>query len=514
MHEILQYWKSDESTKVIGVYLEGLADPRRFIEVAREVSAVKPVIIFKSGRSELGSSAALSHTGAVAGADAIYDGAFRQADMIRAHSVAEFYDTLRAFSRQPEPRGNRVCVVTHMGGPGTICMDGISVTPELQLAEFSPATVEAIKAIVSPAANVGHPSGYIDLTAATTERLHADVLKLLLADDNVDMVIQILAPSAFLNQPLLARETAAAFESQAGDRKPLLNVVTFGGFGAELRHGLEQTGLPVFDFSDSVTRVAGNLARHGAIRSRAAAGRRATAAPTKPDGPAAELIANALQQRRVSLLEHEAYEVCRQYGIQVPPFSMVDSAAAAREAAKVTGYPLVLKVASAEILHKSDIGGVMLGIGSDQALDDAYAKLVENVRRAAPHIERPGVLVQAMMPATTELVLGGLRDPLFGATVMAGMGGIYVEILKRVGFRLAPLGVEEAVALIRETLPAGLIAGARGRDPMNVESIAEAVVALGRLFSDFPQIAQVDLNPFLPYRDRAVAVDARFILAD
>jgi len=206
--------------------------------------------------------------------------------------------------------------------------------------------------------------------------------------------------------------------------------------------------------------------------------------------------------------------VCRQYGIQVPPFSMVDSVDAAIEAAKETGYPLVLKVVSAEILHKSDIGGVMLGIRSEEALEEAWGKLVENVRRAAPRIEKPDVLVQAMMPSTTELVLGGLRDPLFGAAVMAGMGGIYVEILKRVGFRLAPLSVEEAAALVRDTLPPALVAGARGRDPMNVESIAEAVVALGRLFSDFPQIAQVDLNPFLPYRDRGVAVDARFILAN
>jgi len=517
MAELLMFLKTDDSTRVIGIYLEGLSDPREFFQAAREVAAVKPIVIFKSGRSEMGSTAALSHTGAIAGADAIYDGACSQSRLIRARSVSEFYDTLRAFAKQPIPAGNRVCVLTHMGGPGTICIDEISTLSSLKMAEFSPETHGALKGILSPAANVGHPSGYIDLTAAHYENLHNQVLRLLFQEKNVDAVIQILAPSAFLDQKLLAAEIASAYESQTGARKPLLNVVTFGDFADELRRRLEDTSLPTFDHPDMVARVAGNLSAYAANR-RAAAVRAqegvvAKGGARRTEGSAAHLIASASRQGRTSLLEPEAYGVCRQYDIQVPPYRVVDTLENAIDAAKGTGYPVVLKVVSTEILHKTDIGGVMLGVNSDSVLEQSYAKLIENVRKAAPQIQHPSVLVQKMMPATTELVLGGIRDKLFGPCIMFGLGGIYVEVLKRVAFRLAPLEHEEATALIHETLPSALIAGARGRKKMNVDAIADALVSLGQLFDEQPQVEQVDLNPCLPTDEGCLAVDARIIIS-
>ncbi len=510
MAELLNFLKDDDSTRVIGIYLEGLSDPRRFFEAARDVAAVKPVVVLKSGRSALGSTAALSHTGAIAGAEAIYEGAFRQYGMIRVRSVAEFYDTLRAFSTQPVPKGKRFGVLTHMGGPGTMCIDEISELGSIEMPTFAEETHAALKKILSPAANIGHPPGYIDLTAAHYEHLHHEVLKLLFKDPNVDGVIQILAPSAFLDQPLLAKEVAGAYQAQGDDKKPLLNVITFGDFAEHLREGLEQASLPTFDYPDTVARVAANLAGYAAIRAERPAAAEAIGATP---GPAAQLIASAAQEGRVSLLEPEAYAVCGQYGISVPPFKLVEGVAAARAAANGIGYPVVLKVVSAQILHKSDIGGVMLGIGSDAALETSYARLVENVRKAAPSIAVPRVLVQKMMPAATELVLGAVRDRLFGPVVMFGMGGIYVEVFKRVGFRLAPFGMEEARELIRGTLPAALIAGARGRKPMNVDAIAATLVSLSRLMAEQPQIEEVDLNPCLAFDDGCLAVDARIILA-
>lgn len=516
MSELLLFLKADESTRVIGIYLEGLTEPREFFEVARDVVATKPIVMLKSGRSELGSTAALSHTGSIAGADAIYDGACRQSGLIRARSVAEFYDTLRAFAKQPMPDGNRVCVLTHMGGPGTMCIDEISTLPGLKMTAFSPETHDALKRILSPAANIGQPPGYVDLTAAHYENLHNQVLQLLFRDKNVDAVIQILAPSAFLDQKLLAKEILSGYESQSGAKKPLLNVVTFGDFADTLRQGLEDGGLPTFDFSDSVARVAANLAAYATIRKAAGQGRVAKAAILAAQaarGPAERLIAAASEQGRISLLEPEAYEVCKQYGIRVPPFRMVDTPEDAKRAANEIGYPVVLKVVSAEILHKTDAGGVMLGVSSDSVLEQSYARLIENIRKAAPRIEKPNVMVQKMMPATAELVLGGLRDKLFGPTIMFGLGGIYIEVLKRVNFRLAPLGLGDAKELIRETLPPALLEGARGRKKMNVNVIAGALVSLGRLFEEQPQIEQVDLNPFLPDDEGGIAVDARIILA-
>jgi acyl-CoA synthetase (NDP forming) len=512
MAELLRFLKSDVSTRVVGIYLEGLSDPRGFFEAASEVAAAKPVVVLKSGRSEMGSTAALSHTGAIAGSDAIYDGAFRQFGLTRTRSVSEFYDTLRAFSKQPIPSGNRVSVLTHMGGPGTMCIDEISALPGIKMASFTDETQAALKSILSPAANIGHPPGYIDLTAAHYEHLHNKVLKLLFKDPNVDAVIQILAPSAFLDQPLLATEIASAYESQGDAKKPLLNVITFGDFADDLREGLEQASLPTFDYPDTVARVAANLSSYAAIR---AAANPATAKPQArgTEGPAAQLIAAAAKEGRVSLLEPEAYAVCSQYGIEVPPFKLVEGVGCAVEAANQIGYPVVLKVVSAQILHKSDIGGVILGVDSDAALQESYARLVENVRKAAPGIGVPRVLVQKMMPSATELVLGAIRDKLFGPVVMFGLGGIYVEVLKRVGFRLAPFELEQARELIHDTLPAALIAGARGRKPMNVDAIAGTLVALGRLMAEQPQIEEVDLNPCLAFEDGCLAVDARIILS-
>jgi acetyltransferase len=511
MAELLAFLKDDESTRVIGIYLEGLSDPRGFFQAACEAAAVKPVVVLKSGRSELGSTAALSHTGAIAGAEAIYEGAFRQFGLMRVRSVAEFYDTLRAFSMQPVPKGGRVAVLTHMGGPGTMCIDEISELSGITMASFTNETHAALKAILSPAANVGHPPGYIDLTAAHFERLHHQVLQILFKDPNVDSVIQILAPSAFLDQPLLAKEVSAAFQAQGASPKPLLNVITFGDFADNLRRGLENASLPTFDYPDTVARVAANLSNYGTVRAAALADGKTPLTTAK--GPAAQLIAATAKEGRVSLLEPEAYAVCKQYDIPVPPFKMVDSLEGALAAAREIGYPIVIKVVSAQILHKSDIGGVMLGIGSDNALEKSYAQLADNVRKAAPTIIKPSVLVQKMMPAATELVLGAIRDRLFGPVVMFGLGGIYVEVLKRVGFRLAPFGIEQARALIHDTLPPKIIAGARGRKKLNVDAIATMLVSLGRLLEEHSQIDEVDLNPCLALDDGCLAVDARIILA-
>jgi acyl-CoA synthetase (NDP forming) len=510
--ELLSFLKDDGSTRVIAIYLEGFRNPREFFEVAREVSAVKPIVVMKTGKSEIGSTAALSHTGSVAGSDAIYDGAFKQAGIIRARTILEFYDTLRAFEKQPVPKGNRVSVLTHMGGPGTICIDEISSIPELQLAEFSPETQKALKSICAPMANIGHPDGYVDLTAAHYEKLHNRVLQILFQDKNIDMVLQILAPSSFLDQKLLVSEIAQACQSQQ-DGKTFLNAVMFGEFALETRQGLEDAGMPTFEYSDMLARVAGNMATYAAFRKSHSEQAPIPKYKPNPKSRSAEIISSASKRGRVSLLEPEAYEVCNEYGISVPPFRVAESIESAITSANEIGYPVALKVVSEEILHKTDAGGVMLGISSDSDLMGSYKQLVANVKEAAPNLSRPKVLVQKMIPSNTELVMGALRDESFGPTVMFGMGGIYVEALKIVGFRLSPISLDEAKKLIHETLPPALIKGVRGRGPMNVDSIAGVLVLLGRLLEEQPQIEEVDFNPVLPTQNGCIAVDARMILS-
>ncbi len=512
MGELLNHLKSDESTRVIALYMEGFPNPREFFKVAREVSAVKPIVVMKTGKSEIGSKAALSHTGSVAGSDAIYDGAFKQTGIIRAGTILEFYDTIRAFEKQPVPDGNRVSILTHMGGPGTICMDEVSATRELQLAKLSPETVKALKNICAPMANIGNPDGYVDLTAAHYEKLHNQALQILFRDKNIDMVLQILAPSAFLDQKLLVKEIASGCrEAQGG--KTFLNAVTFGEFAYTVRQGLEDAGMPTIEYSDMLARVAGNMATYAAYRKSRS---KKTGIPIyRPNtrNRSAKVISNASRQGRVSLLEPEAYKVCNEYGIKVPPYRVVESVKDAVASANKIGYPVALKVVSEEILHKTDAGGVMLGIDSDSTLKGSFKQLAANVKKAAPNLSTMSVLVQKMIPHNTELVLGALRDDAFGPAVMFGMGGIYVEALKMVGFRLSPISLEEAKKLILQILPPVLIKGVRGRDPMNVEAFAGVLVSLGRMLEEQPQIEEVDFNPVLPYRGGCIAVDARIIIS-
>jgi acyl-CoA synthetase (NDP forming) len=514
--ELLQFLGDDPQTRTIGIYLEGMPAPRRFFEVAREVAARKPVVILKSGRSAAGSTAAMSHTGAVAGTDAIYDGAIRQAGLIRARSVSEFYETLRLFERQPLPAGNRVCVLTHMGGPGTICVDEIAAQPDLRMAAFSEDTHAALKALLSPAANIGRPEGYVDLTAAHTERLHNEVLAILFRDPGVDLVIQILGPTLFLDQSLLARQVADAWRAQTEPLKPLLNVVTFGDMARDVKGALENLGLPVMEFPDTAARDAANLARYAEFRRRLpqqpGIGRKPVRAGRRR-GRVAPILEAVSRQGRRNLLEPEAYRVLEQYGVHVPPFGVAGTPEEALAAAGRVGYPVVLKVIAPEIVHKTDAGGVILNIDSDRALARAWTELQKNVRRAVPGLGDPDVLVERMVPAGTEFIIGALRDQTFGPVVMFGLGGIFVETLRMVGFRLAPLNIDEAGEMIRDALPRGMTASARNRLRMNTTAIAETLVALGQLLEEQPEVAEVDLNPFLAGSGGGMALDARIILA-
>ncbi len=519
MAELLALLKDDETTRVIAIYLEGLPDPREFFRIAREVSAVKPIVVIKTGASDSGSNAALFHTSSVTGADAIYDGAFKQAGVLRARGVLEFFETLRAFAKQPVPRGNRVGVLTHMGGPGTICIDEISATRILQLAQFSPETLDALKSVCAPMANIGHPDGYVDLTAAHHEKLHNQVLGIMFRDENVDIVLQTLAPSAFIDQKLIVKEIADAYESQKEPKKTFLNAITFGRFAQNVREGLESASLPTFEYPDILARVAGNMSSYAEFRKAAGAEleeiKTAEREYRRYRSPSADLIASASRKGRVDLLESEAYEICGQYEIAVPPFQLADTPAGAITCAKEIGYPVALKVVSEEILPKTDVGGLMLGLRSDAAVEEACANLAGKVAKAIPNARPFKFLIRKMMPVSAELVLGAVRDKAFGPTVMFGLGGICQEALKLVGFRLLPLGIREAKRLIVQTLPDALIKvkGFRGKPAIDLDSIAKTLVSLGRLLEEQPQVEEVDLNPVLPYEDGCVAVDANITIS-
>ncbi|MCL6498677.1 MAG: CoA-binding protein [Firmicutes bacterium] len=267
--ELLAYLADDRCTRVVGVYLEGVADARAFVQTAARVGRDKPVVVLKPGRTEQGARAAHSHTGSVASADAIYDGAFRQAGVVRARTVSEFYGAVRAFERLPLPPGNRVAVLSAVGGPGTICVDEVAAQPGLQLAHFSPRTRERLGAVLSNLAAVGQPEGYVDMTGAVVAHTHGDALRILLEDEGVDAVVLLTPPPAFLDEEEVARSILQAYRDQPeGRRKPVLAVITFGDAALAARRILEKGGLCTFEFPEEAVRVLARMVEYARARER------------------------------------------------------------------------------------------------------------------------------------------------------------------------------------------------------------------------------------------------------
>jgi len=267
--DLLNYYAEDESTKVIALYLEGANEPRKLMETASRVSKKKPIVTMKAGRTELGGRAAQSHTGSIAGSFEIYKGAFRQAGVIQTFNVPEFYHTAAAFSKMPMPKGNRVCVLTVVGGPGTLCVDELITSGVVELAKLSEETKSRLTEILAPTANVGKPDGYIDMTGSVSETLHQEVFKIVLSDKNIDGVIYLTTPPAFLDEELLAKNIVAAYQSfPEEERKPVLSVLLYGSTVAKGRRIMEDADMPTLEYPDTAAQVMANMIRYSQYRSR------------------------------------------------------------------------------------------------------------------------------------------------------------------------------------------------------------------------------------------------------
>ena len=517
--DLLEYLAQDETTRSIALYLEGIGKARRLIEVASAVTKRKPVVTIKAGRTEPGSSVARSHTGSIAGDDAVYDGAFRQAGIIRAATVAEFYHTTRALDKLPLPRGNRVCILTVVGGPSTICVDELVASGVAEMAHLSDDLKNALTKLLNPSSTIGKPDGYIDMTASVTEQLHYDVLRLLLADKAIDGIIYLTSPPGFINEKKLADAIISAYRSfPEGARKPLLSVMLSGTAVSACRSLFEAADLPTFEYPDDAARVMANMIRYSQYRVRK--GRRAGEATAGDslqvrrdrDVTCRPIIEKALSSGRALLPEPEAYRICESFGIPSPPTRFATGWEGLAKEAESLGYPLALKIVSPDIVHKSDVGGVVVGIGSPSGLKREYARMMKAVRQKAGDIRIDGALVQKAMPRGVEVVVGGIRNAQFGPVVMFGLGGTLVEVFKDALFRLAPLDQDEALRQIEETKAFEVLNGVRGAKPCDIDAIARLIVSAGRMLVEVPEIAELDFNPVMAYPDGCVAVDARIIV--
>ena len=493
----------DAHTRVLTLYLEGIRDGRRFIEQARQVTHSKPVVALKVGRFAAGQRAVASHTGALAGQEAAYNAAFARAGVIRADTNEEMFDWARALAWCPLPQRRDIAVLTNAGGPGVVAADAIEALG-LPLASPSDATVVRLRAVLPAAASLHNP---VDMLASAGPREYAECLEALLADDSVGGVMVIMPPPPTHSAESVCEALVPVIHASG---KPVVVALMGENLVRKASEVLRAARIPDYRFPERAASALATLARRAAFLD-------APAATFTRDGDVRHDEARTvLDAAPDGFLSQEAVaRVLGAYGIDLPRIAFAPSASSAVNAADEMGYPVAIKVASPDIPHKSDVGGVLLGLGDADAVRAGFATVQGNARHAHPNARLDGVHVQRMLPEGQEVIIGAVQDPQFGALVMFGAGGTEVEGVKDVAFALAPLPHSEADAMLDSTWAGRKLRGFRNLPPADRAAAMDALLRLGQLVADHPDIAEVEINPLRvrPAGSGVVAVDVRLRVA-
>jgi 4-hydroxybutyryl-CoA synthetase (ADP-forming) len=490
--DVLELLAEDEDTRVIVMYLEDIRNARRFMEIAKKITAErkKPVIVLKAGRTAEGAKAAASHTGALGGSDANYEAAFTQSGVIRVDTMGELFDLATAFSKQPLPDGN-IVIVSNAGGPAIISTDACS-RYGLEMADISSIRDEIARVI--PA--YGSPRNPVDIVGDADYLRFEKVLLLTLAHPNVGSIVTMCTPSATLNYDDLARILVKM--SQQFPNKTILASLMGLAEGMENRRIMSEGGIPYYLYSEPAIRTLKAMYDFKKWVDEAS-NKRATLQFAKDIAKVKSIFENVRKNGRSNLLEEEGYEVLEAYGFPTPKSILCTTEQECMDAAKQISYPLVMKIVSPDIIHKSDAGGVKVGIKTDDELRNSFRTITENALKYKSDAKIKGVLVQEMVKSAKETILGASQDPTFGPVIMFGLGGIYVEVLKDVVFRIVPIK---------------LLKGVRGEKSSDLKAISDSLQRLSQLVVDFPEIKEFDINPLLVLEEGkgARVVDARIIL--
>ncbi|MBI3162614.1 MAG: acetate--CoA ligase family protein [Chloroflexi bacterium] len=494
--DVLLEVTKDEHTKVIALYMESVSDGRKFVQAASEVTKQKPVIALKVGRFEAGQKAAASHTGALAGSEAAFDAAFAKAGVLRADTAEQMFDWARALEFCPLPRWsssreaayrdqNGIAILTNAGGPGVIAADSIE-TNGLTLARLTESTLKELSATLPPAASTHNP---VDMLASASPETYATSLKLLLADENVDGAMVILPPPPMYKTEEVADSLIPLIRAS---NKPVVIALMGSTLVEEARKIFQRSNIPTYPFPERGASVLGALAKRAEFL--LDRGRR-----TK------DRVESPFVHRPSSSVE----QIVASYGIPTIPIKLARNENEALIIANEIGFPIVMKIASPDILHKSDVGGVMLNIKDASSLKDSYAQMIERIKTAKPDAAIEGVYLQRQIPEGQEVIVGMVRDPLFGPLMMFGSGGIEVEGLKDVAFALAPLNQAEAGEMIRKTWAGRKLKGFRSIKPVDQESVIDVLVKLSHLAIENEHIEEIEINPLRVMSKGTVAVDVR-----
>ncbi|MFW9975584.1 MAG: acetate--CoA ligase alpha subunit [Candidatus Thorarchaeota archaeon] len=504
--DFIEAFGRDTDSTFILLYIESVVDGRKFMEVCRKVIPSKPIFVVKSGVSAAGARAASSHTGSLAGSDTAYDVAFRQCGVRRASNMAALFDVAAVFDDMYLPSGNRIAIITNAGGPGILTTDACEASG-LQIAQLSSETLEFLRKNLPPAASVFNP---IDALGTAQPEDYALCVEASLRDENVDSVLVLLTPQAMTKETETAQVLVESHRKYPG--KPLVAVFMGGNSMVYPRIILTEGGIPIFDFPERAVHAIAELYHYTVSRDHLK--HESTPSFKVDKKKVAEIIKAVKKDKRRVLLGSEAHAIAEAYGISVARIRLATSSEEAKILADELGYPVVLKIASPDIIHKSDIGGIRIGLQSPDEVEDAFLQILDNVRAHMPNAMIYGVDVQEMVEQGKELIIGCSRDVQFGPLVMFGAGGIFVNFLKDIAFRLAPMTRSDARDVIMETKMGTLLKGVRGEAPSDITAIEDTILRISQLVTDFEEIVELDINPAFAYeRGKGVsAVDVKITI--
>lgn len=501
--DFIEYFVQDDDTDIILGYIEDVVDGKRFLDTAKKASRIKPVILVKSGGTQAGARAASSHTGALAGSENAFNAAFRQCGVIRAEGIEDLFETAKAFNSKKVPKGNNMLIITNAGGPGIIAADTAEKLG-ISLPQLSKETTTILSTLLPKNASLYNP---VDIIGDATSDRYSAVFDNALADPNIDGFVVILTPQATIN----VEDTAmAVIGASQQTEKPF--ITSFMG-EERVRSSVEllkSAAIPNFSYPEPAVRAFKKLYDYG-VWSR-------KKVPALPElgidkSPVSVIIKDAMKRGQYQFAEDGSREVLSCYGFRFPKKKLATTPNQAAIAASEIGFPVVMKISSPDILHKTDIGGVKVGVSSKKEAKEAFTSILFDAKKFMPNAFINGVTVYEMAPKGREVILGITFDRTFGHMIMFGLGGIYVEILKDVSFRIVPLSKDDADAMIHEIRTFQLLMGARGEKPADIDSITQSILRLSCLAMDFPEIIELDINPLVVTERGATALDARIIFS-
>lgn len=503
--EMIEYLEDDEETDAIIVYMESLSKPDEFLKAAESFSKKKPIIVLKVGRSDEGAKAAMSHTGSLAGNDAVFDAAFERAGIVRVENSQELYDCAQVLSRHKPPKGNRLAIVTNAGGPGVIATDAL-ISKGGKIASLEKKTVGKLNKILPPHWSHGNP---VDVLGDADETRYKLAVEECIKDKNVDGVLVILTPQSMTKPAEIAKSLVSISKKYS---KPIF-ASWMGEEDVELgRRSLERGNIPVYRVPENAIKVFLTLHKYSKERDALKKNVKYVHTPHSGLRKNMKIINQVYKEKRLALTEYEAKDFMSNYGIPCANYGVAKSSKEAASLGSKIGFPVVMKIASPDILHKTDVGGVRIGVNSEEEAAKVYTEIVKSSKKHVPKAKIAGVLVEEMVHKKFELLIGSKKDDIFGPTVVFGMGGTTVELFKDTNLTLPPLNRKNVKSLMEMTKVYSLLKGYRGQKGVSIKKVEEVLFNFSTMLIDFPQLAEVDINPFSIDSEGGVVLDAKIIL--